>query len=651
MTTLSKSFKGLFPWSPRICRTHHRVLILLATLLFISSGSLVILHLTHTPSTSTSQLQDPYSSFSSSSSSITRWTAGGFKSRSYNHQHWDKNKVLDGYDDTEGQGNDQRQIFDQDQEDENKDFIKFIHNNPEKDPYRTTFGRPRAALPHRNTFNDERKQMLMQQQLEAQEQQLKRSHEQIPEAQQDSIPPHIASSEQGQEDQERQHQHHSSTPKEQTSTESGQESSLKELIDIPSNNINSNKGVINDRRSDSEDNNSSGSGDDEYIRQSALDPRPFEDILQQQAGANANIKAPTRYLTYLPYAGITNQFYGMLRGMEIAKALGRTLIIPPITSSSHDKSKQNQPWSKFLDLKKFSQLTGANVVEFHELRDQERTPYNQILCRITCGFGSKRSIDFTAKAFLRQWRLNATLTPLPVDDGKLETILSTLEPYDTDKHICVSNTYKVAVKDKSEWEKFGQHLHFTQELEQFVQRFLDKTLSVNRISASEVSVSTPATVSDNEDNSQGSPATTLDRHRYIAVHVRRGDFAKYCEGNFAGAKMIHCLPTTDQIAERVNQIQEQLNPTLDDPSQMLPVFVATNERDPQELRRFANLGWQFLDHETMRTIETLGVFGPMMVDQVFMAYAEALVGIQMSTFSRVGALRQRDWRGRQVEYM
>ncbi|KAF9930151.1 hypothetical protein FBU30_000819 [Linnemannia zychae] len=342
---------------------------------------------------------------------------------------------------------------------------------------------------------------------------------------------------------------------------------------------------------------------------------PFEDTLDSEDN--------TKYLTYLPYAGITNQFYGMLRGMEVAKALGRTLIIPPITASSHDKSKQNQPWSKFFDLEKFSKLTGTKVIEFHQLRDLEVAEMNQIKCGITCGFGSKREIDFTAKGFLKQWKLNVTLDTLGADPTKLEAITSALRPLNNNKYLCISNTYKIVVKDKSEWERFGQYLHFTEELESFVNEFLDRNII----------------------KQEGS-----DIHSYLAVHARRGDFAAYCESNFKGPRMIHCLPSTEQIAARIDTVQTKLNPKMD-PNRILPVFVATNERRPEELKKFADLGWRYLNHEEMGTAERLGVFGPMMVDQVFMAHAEGFVGIQMSTFSRVGTLRQRDWHGRTAEYM
>ncbi|GJJ75733.1 peptide-O-fucosyltransferase [Entomortierella parvispora] len=352
---------------------------------------------------------------------------------------------------------------------------------------------------------------------------------------------------------------------------------------------------------------------------------PFEDTLDQLSDE--------KFLTYLPYAGITNQFYGILRGLEVAKSLGRTLIIPPITASSHDKSKQNQPWSKFLDLEKFKELTGAKVVEYHNLRDVDTAAYSTFKCHITCGFGSKREIDFTAKGFLKQWKFNHSLSRLSVDANKIETIAKVLNPYKDDKFLCISNTYKISIPDKSEWKRFGQHLHFTAELEDFVAEFLDRTL-------------------EKRDPVYDSKLTQsiLPTQRYIAIHARRGDFAQYCASNFPGPKMSSCLPSTEDFSRRVEKVQNMYNPT-GALSEIMPVFVATNEKRPEELKKFADLGWTYLDHERIGSAERLGVFGPMMVDQVLMAHAQALIGIHMSTFSRVGALRQLDWHKRKMEYM
>ncbi|KAG0336608.1 hypothetical protein BG004_007968, partial [Podila humilis] len=373
-----------------------------------------------------------------------------------------------------------------------------------------------------------------------------------------------------------------------------------------------------------EDEQVDGGGEQDDV-QDTPQPTPFEETLDR--GESSESDPDAKYLVYLPYAGITNQFYGMLRGMEVAKATGRTLIIPPITASSHDKSKQNQPWSKFLDLDRFVALTGVKVVEFHQMRDVDRAEMTALKCGITCGFGSKREIDFTAKGFLKQWKFDLTLSPLRQDVNKLEAITSLLTPYKQDRYVCISNTYKITVKDKQEWERFGQHLHFTEELEEFVREFLDRNLE------SSSPVFDPST-----------RTTVTPIQRYIAIHARRGDFFNYCSGSFPGPKFVHCFPSTEELAARVDRVQTRLSPAVEGTTstmgKLLPVFVATNERRPEELKKFAQLGWRYLDHDEMGTADKLGVFGPMVVDWVFMAHAQALIGIQMSTFSRVGALRQ-----------
>ncbi|KAG0035444.1 hypothetical protein BGZ81_007988 [Podila clonocystis] len=462
--------------------------------------------------------------------------------------------------------------------------------------------RPRAALPHLNDngvpeFELPKQQQQLQQQQQQQQPSIGQESEDLPVA--------------------------SSNIVEEAIDEKVMSPSVNKDYSNP-NAPEANPGVLVEDEEEEEDDQEQDHGEEDEA-QDEEGPIPFEETLENID--NEDIDPDTKYLVYLPYAGITNQFYGMLRGMEVARATGRTLIIPPITASSHDKSKQNQPWSKFLDLKRFTDLTGIKVVEFHQLRDREQAEMGSLKCGITCGFGSKREIDFTAKGFLKQWKFDLTLTPLRQDANKLDTITSLLTPYQEDRYVCISNTYKISVKDKREWERFGQHLHFTQELEDFVQEFLDANLTPSKSGV----------------------------HRYITIHARRGDFAEYCANNFAGPKLIHCLPSTEQFAERIDQVQQRLNPALASSTstmtEMLPVFVATNERRPEELKKFSELGWRYLDHDAIGTVEKLGVFGPMMADQIFISNAEAALGIQMSTFSRVGALRLRDWHQRSMDYM
>ncbi|KAF8940585.1 GDP-fucose protein O-fucosyltransferase-domain-containing protein [Dissophora ornata] len=517
-----------------------RIGILFVFMILTFSGSLIILRI------SSNQIQE---SDNDETSSVIRWTAKKFT----NSRQWSES---------------QRREREEKEAEEELVIYRESHRK---------LGRPRLALPHHDTFQDEYEQRRLQKELAHQEEELKQLREQV-EQQLLSLELRPTKS-----------------PKLPESALSPEAKQIEAISDS--------------------------------ARESIHAPRPFEVTLEDNGS--------TKYFTYLPYAGITDQFYGMLRGMEVAKALGRTLIIPPITGSIHDESKQNQPWSKFLDLKRFSKVTGVKVVEFHDLRDAELTEYNELQCGITCGVGSKDAIDFTAEGFLRQWRLNATLGSLPADESNLDGIISMLKSLQDDKYVCISNTYKILVKDKSEWERFGQHLHFSKELEGFVEKFLDKNAAHGRSKV---------------DMAEIGNVARPDGHRFITIHARRGDFVKYCKNNFTSKKMIHCLSSTEQIADRVNRIQKRLNPNMNAET-ALPVFVATNERDPDESRQFEDLGWNYVNHEEMGTIETLGVFGPMMVDQVLLAHAEAFIGIQMSTFSHMGALRQRDWHGREIEYM
>ncbi|KAF9917302.1 hypothetical protein FBU30_000803 [Linnemannia zychae] len=562
-----------------------------------------------------------------------------------------------------------------------------------------------------------------------------------------------------------------------------------------------------------------------------------------------------RYFTYLPYAGISNQFYGMLRAMSIARALNRTLLLPPITSSSHDKSRQNQAWSEFFNLNEFRRRTGLRIIEYHELRDKgsfrgpagprepgtvvgaswippetkiesekavtssehkgdgyyQYTPEIGISavdmtmpCYATCGFGSKRDLEFSAKAFLRQWGFqlkNAMLpklpplsmtsnpesstptTPIdnsPIDETRdFDRIVRALQDHSLreESFLCVSNTYKIQISatsifakpliDSVEWQEFGQHLLFQPRLIQFVNEFLDRTFGEHPemrtiypnntfgtrsqlvpdvsplMSSTPVEVPAPALAPMSEQQKADSPqivplnysitvandsvsssqlshsqdsqlsplpyAKTVDftpwpllrpliQHTFFMIHVRRGDFEDYCKKTFTGRNLIQCLPSNEAYTKIIHGLQERAlkaniyregngeSRAQGIKRRRIPVLVATNENRTEELAQLRRLGcthnldvdkvekkdetadgvnsqvlcgsgedageeWIILDHNEMKTVEKLGVFGPMMVEQVLMAEAEVLLGVRMSTFSRVGGNRLRDWYQRHTIYV
>ncbi|KAG9322577.1 hypothetical protein KVV02_001370 [Mortierella alpina] len=432
---------------------------------------------------------------------------------------------------------------------------------------------------------------------------------------------------------------------------------------------------------------------------------------QQQHSLDNRMDASVKYMTYLPYAGLTNQFYSMLRAIMIAKSLDRTLILPPITASSHDKSKQNQPWSSYFDLDTFMYLTGVKVVEFHDLREPDRIVAAESLkCHITCGVGSLRPLDFSAKEFLKQWKFDLFMTQLEIETTEFNELVPALRSLENEQMLCITHGYKIAVPKKEEWDLYGRYFYFTPAVERFFAGALDKLaaddlqtqMSMKQRYTDEHSdppVKKPLRLDsavevlhesqqeqqrqedEHENNENGrvvddnglmNSAIVTDTNLYdaslrkvtndnseiqinnapipshgpfISIHIRRGDFIDYCQQHFQHALQT-CLPTTQELASTLQDL------LVADPSlRGLPVYVSTNEDRPEELAQFQYLGWHVLDHQRMGSREKLGVFGAMMMDQIFMAQAQVLIGVRTSTFSKVGAYRQEDWYGRKAVFM
>ncbi|KAG0022889.1 hypothetical protein BGZ81_008340 [Podila clonocystis] len=547
-----------------------------------------------------------------------------------------------------------------------------------------------------------------------------------------------------------------------------------------------------------------------FMEQSKIKNRGEQGTFSAPSGQEITHE-PVRYFTYNPYAGFSNQFYCMLRAMHIAKRLNRTLLIPPITSSSHDVSRRNQAWSDFFDLDEFQAKTGLKVIEYHDLRDKggfrgptgvresgtslggywvpphlivdpnndkrygrplETPPKEMSLqekqihsegyqhsfgtgigsvdmsfpCHVTCGFGTKRSLDYTAKGFLRQWGFELKKLTLPTvamsanatDNANLPESLQTkalpmdqTRDYDRiiqalehetlrdEPFLCVTNTYKIQIPrasevlgiGSSEFSEFGRFLKFQPKVVQYVDEYLETVLGKapeSRVlypkdtfwipppmpATSPSPTPPPLPVPVQQSHQEPIPAllgyppaesnalsasntTTLPvvvstlqehpiRHTYFMLHIRRGDFETYCKDMFDDLKLKQCLPSNEIYVELVRELQHRARKATVDGEKptKIPVFVATNEKSPEKLQELRKLGlilhpgeseageeWKVMNHTELQTVARLGPYGPIVLDQILMAEAEAVVGVRMSTFSRVADYRQRDWYGRRVCYV
>ncbi|KAF9330822.1 hypothetical protein BG006_006252 [Podila minutissima] len=381
----------------------------------------------------------------------------------------------------------------------------------------------------------------------------------------------------------------------------------------------------------------------------------------------------TKYLSFLPFAGLTNQFIGVEIAAYIALRLNRTLLVPPIISNIHDHDNTHQSWSRYFDFKRFSNLTGIPVVEWDTVRPlnaaQTRVGRERALgggsapteewlalatdmtCQIIYGYGNPvKEINSSARSFVSHFFLNlifqAPPAPAPgaqvydhhqyakdeLNPESLVIMEDLIERYAgfQDQMLLLSHTFKIKDPQNRYWRTIGQHLHFEPVLAKYARERVMNEIREDSGAAPERAVD-PESV-DREE---------VDRIPYIAIHLRRGDILSKCTG--AHEDPTHCEVPISSYAEVVERVRAGLR-------HKRPVVVTTDSDSMEELEEMKSLGWHRIDHSEDDVHEALGAFGPAFVDASILAHADVFLGSVKSTMSRVAANRQLSWYHRSTIY-
>lgn len=254
--------------------------------------------------------------------------------------------------------------------------------------------------------------------------------------------------------------------------------------------------------------------------------------------AVSNLDANTKYLSFLPFGGLTNQFIAVQAAAYIALKLNRTLVLPPIISNSHDRKNTHQDWSQYMDLPKLTQLTGLSVLEWSQVRpltEEQRQvgldqalksthlwgPYHSetetwasvaenITCQIVYGYGRPdMDINFSAQNFLFHFLIRPVFTPpvaarpdAPVYDRQkivhdnnnpedlviLEDLLGRYSDYDgrtpEDRAagkadmLFLSHTFKIKAFQRGGiyWKEAGKNLHFEPKMMEYATLMINEEL-------------------------------------------------------------------------------------------------------------------------------------------------------------------------------
>ncbi|KAF9433251.1 hypothetical protein BGZ76_009694 [Entomortierella beljakovae] len=377
-----------------------------------------------------------------------------------------------------------------------------------------------------------------------------------------------------------------------------------------------------------------------------------KDIPKPTTHFEANVK----YLSYMPYAGLTNQYMALESAAYLAIQLNRTLIIPPIITNSHDIYNSNQRWSDFFDFPKFKRLTGADMVEWDDLRpltpeqkevgrrqasrgSKSYTLWNSLAENLTCqviyGFGDTERLHTTELTFSRQFLFQPQFERPPPrkehtkifdrlrigakDNTNLDDVVTMddlKDRYlDSDKQILhLSHTFKL--KDplgRRSWQVAGRHFYFLPKVTDYAKKLINYRAPETKVTG-----------------------------KYIAIHLRRGDIWQKCR-SMSEEKKMDCIPPLGFYAEAVEKAYRIAG-------EKLPVIVATDSKSEEDHATIAKLGWRRLNHDLYITEQELGIFGPALVDAAILADAEIMIGSYSSSMSRVAERRQRSWHGRDAIY-
>jgi len=427
------------------------------------------------------------------------------------------------------------------------------------------------------------------------------------------------------------------------------------------------------------------------LRHSALDnllsnhvsasPKPSRPVALTRPSAPKSRWDPAqKYLVYLPFEGISNQFYSFQNAATMAKRLNRTLVVPPITSNRHDRLGTNQPWSHYMDLEHMAQHAGVRLVEWHAIKSIDtalrtiidtgsrrsipkawRALAEPLPCQIIRSYGHDYFVgeeDSIGADFAYQYLLNLRPVPVPgysmADNVAYVGDILNHNQNSTDNLICFSFTFSAQFeRGRNRWDvgwtEAGQYLRFLPRFESYVEDLISYRFGLLE---DHIHPRPPVDLGTSILD-QGSMAETFLSRKppvkeYIAIHLRRGDIAIKCLNQTSK----DCIVPLTEYKAHVDAILASLPKDSEKPH----VVLVSDTQSEQEKSEIDSYGWYRLDHakdaNLLEAAKVLGPFSPALIDSAVLTGRGArwLVGSHKSTMSWLAAMRASSWFNRTIIY-
>jgi hypothetical protein len=304
-----------------------------------------------------------------------------------------------------------------------------------------------------------------------------------------------------------------------------------------------------------------------------------------------------RFFLFLPYEGATNQFISIIRAINIATTLNRTLLMPPIHSSRHDEVQNLQSdWRYFLN---FTEILADPSICRIKWINRGMIPSLQKLMKepgascVTFGRWSELWIlGLPAWHFVYGFDLGNSFR-LDWRDSNA-CILDSVSASDSSPMICVANVFHMACGH--EHAKYVKRLPFS-----------DNVLKAAWTSLQEAGIGSS---------------------RFASIHWRRGDFEHACRNK----NVTSCWPDDETLRLEIEHIHVSTGIT--------DVVIGTNEPD----FRLPESSSSDIFVSRLPSFDT-GPWTPflsIMMDSCLMTFSDYFLGNRYSSVSRIVAQRRSD---------
>ncbi|KAF9929328.1 hypothetical protein FBU30_001689 [Linnemannia zychae] len=390
-----------------------------------------------------------------------------------------------------------------------------------------------------------------------------------------------------------------------------------------------------------------------------------------------------KYLVYLPFEGISNQFYSFQNAATMAKRLNRTLVVPPITSNRHDRLGTNQPWSRYMDLEHMAMRSGVRVVEWHTIKPIDpqtrkaieggsrvnlippwKARSEHFPCQVIRNYGHDYFVgeeDSIGADFAYQFLLD--LDPISVPGfAPTETAAYVQDILDanqnsTENVICFTFTFTAQFQRNKNrwdigWEEAGKYLRFLPRFSSYVEDLI--AFRFGLLETPHIHPHPPldlgTSILDKGETSETFLSRKPDFPEYIAIHLRRGDIQTKCA--ITNKSLDDCITPLSEYKNHVDAILDSLPLDAKRPN----VVLVSDTQSEEEKATIDSYGWYRLDHTVdpnlVDAAKVLGPFSPAMIDSAVLTGRGArwVIGSRRSTMSWLAAMRIASWNNQTIIY-